>query len=135
MTVFSSCLPLEILSSILRVSFEVLECLFSTFLRADSVCGVKDDAILVDHELTADNAHVFLPVHRFLSPGSIEICQFVIWINEEVKGQIVSSDELLMGNSAVRTYAQNHRTRASISGKVSLKPQDWVVQPLVLSLG
>src|SRR6185369_202782 len=73
----------------------------------DLVPDVADDALLVDQEGRALDAHVFAPIHALLDPGAIGLGDLAFLVGGEGEGQLVFLLELVMAGHAVAAEADD----------------------------
>src|SRR4051794_34173848 len=67
-------------------------------------------AVCPDYEGGTLDAHVFLPVHTFLNPNLVSLCDLLRFIADQRKGKSELVDKLLMALGAVRADSENNRT-------------------------
>src|SRR3546814_13244947 len=69
----------------------------------------RSDALLVDEDGGAVDAHVFAPIHALLDPGPVGLADLALQVGGEREGQAVFRFELVVGGDAVARDADQDR--------------------------
>lgn len=81
--------------------------IFGAGVRLHIVGNIDQYALLVNHKVAADDAHIRFAVIRLLAPRAIHLRDAVIRIHQQGEGQIVLFLELLVALHPVRADAED----------------------------
>src|SRR3546814_15805759 len=74
---------------------------FDVALHLHLAPAAAQDALLVDQEAGALDAHVLAPVERLLDPGAVGLADLAVLVRGEGEGQVVLGLELVVPRDAV----------------------------------
>src|SRR4029079_13587998 len=89
-------------------------------LRADFDLRVGDPALLVDHEVAADDAHILLAHEGVFAPHAVRLGDMVVGVHQQCERQVIFGLETAVRLLIIGTHAKPHRV---------LLLDDWIVIP------